>query len=209
MVLGAALLGFFLISLDALIVTVALPDIGRSLGGGVSGLQWVVDGCTLVFAALMLSAGAVSDRIGARRAYGGGLVLFALASAACGLAPGLGALVAARLVQGGAAALMMPASLALVRQGFPDQTKRARAIAVWTVGGAVAVAAGPVLGGALTASVDWRWIFFVILPAGLLARSPCSPGCPRPPAARATGHGRADHGRRRDGSTDVRSDRGR
>ncbi|KIZ17012.1 MFS transporter [Streptomyces natalensis] len=182
-VLGAALLGFFLISLDALIVTVALPDIGRSLGGGMSGLQWVVDGYTLIFAALMLSAGALSDRIGARQAYGGGLVLFALASAACGLAPGLGVLVAARLVQGGAAAVMMPASLALVRQGFPDQAKRARAIAIWTVGGAVAVAAGPVLGGALSASAGWRWIFFVNLPAGLLAlallaRVPASPRLP-------------------------------
>ncbi|MEV3925101.1 MFS transporter [Actinomadura coerulea] len=183
LVLGAALLGFFLISLDALIITVALPDIGRSLGGGMSGLQWVVDGYALMFAALMLSAGALSDRIGARRAYGGGLVLFALSSAACGFAPGLGVLVAARLVQGAAAAVMMPASLALVRQGFPDQAKRARAIAIWTVGGAVAVAAGPVLGGALTASVGWRWIFFVNLPAGLLAlvllaRVPASPRLP-------------------------------
>ncbi|WP_326822723.1 MFS transporter [Streptosporangium sp. NBC_01756] len=183
-VLGAALLGFFLISLDALIVTVALPDIGRSLGGGMSGLQWVVDGYTLMFAALMLSAGALSDRVGARRAFGGGLVLFALASAACGFAPDLGMLVAARLVQGAAAAvMMMPASLALVRQGFPDQAKRARAIAVWTVGGAVAVAVGPVLGGALTATVGWRWIFFVNLPAGLLAlallaRVPASPRLP-------------------------------
>ncbi|UNZ22267.1 MFS transporter [Streptomyces sp. 891-h] len=183
MVLGAALLGFFLISLDALIVTVALPDIGRSLGGGMSGLQWVVDGYTLLFAALMLSAGALSDRIGARQAYGGGLVLFGLASAACGFAPGLGVLVAARLVQGAAAAVMMPASLALVRQGFPDQAERARAIAIWTVGGAVAVAAGPVLGGALTATVGWQWIFFVNLPAGLLAlalltRIPASPRLP-------------------------------
>ncbi|WP_439681443.1 MFS transporter [Embleya sp. MST-111070] len=182
-VLGAALLGFFLISLDALIVTVALPDIGRSLDGGMSGLQWVVDGYTLMFAALMLSAGALSDRIGARRAYGGGLVLFALSSAACGFAPGLGVLVAARLVQGGAAAVMMPASLALVRQGFPDRAERARAIAVWTVGGAVAVAAGPVLGGMLTATVGWRWIFFVNLPASLsalvlLARLPASPRLP-------------------------------
>ncbi|MET7802861.1 MFS transporter, partial [Streptomyces decoyicus] len=181
--LGAALLGFFLISLDALIVTVALPDIGRSLGGGMSGLQWMVDGYTLIFAALMLSAGALSDRIGARQAYGGGLVLFALASAACGLAPHLGVLVVARLVQGAAAAVMMPASLALVRQGFPDQAKRAQAIAIWTVGGAVAVAAGPVLGGALTATVGWRWIFFVNLPAGLLAlallaRVPASPRLP-------------------------------
>ncbi|MFJ6850413.1 MFS transporter [Streptomyces sp. NPDC091271] len=169
MVLGAAMLGFFLISLDALIVTVALPDMGRSLGGGMSGLQWVVDGYTLMFAALMLSAGSLSDRIGARRAFGGGLLLFAVASAACGFAPGLGVLVAARLVQGAAAAVMLPASLALVRQGFPDQAERARAIAVWTVGGAVAVAAGPVVGGALTASAGWRWIFFVNLPAGLLA----------------------------------------
>ncbi|MEV0150678.1 MULTISPECIES: MFS transporter [unclassified Nonomuraea] len=182
-VLGAALLGFFLISLDALIVTVALPDIGRSLGGGMSGLQWVVDGYTLMFAALMLSAGALSDRVGARQAYGGGLVLFALTSAACGLAPGLGVLVAARLVQGAAAAVMMPASLALVRQSFPDQARRARAIATWAVGGAVAVAAGPVLGGALTASAGWRWIFFVNLPAGLLAlallaRVPASPRLP-------------------------------
>ncbi|MFF9478668.1 MFS transporter [Streptomyces sp. NPDC014733] len=182
-VLGAALLGFFLISLDALIVTVALPDIGRSLGGGMSGLQWVVDGYTLTFAALMLSAGALADRVGARRAYGGGLVLFGLASAACGLASGPGVLVAARLVQGGAAAVMMPASLALVRQGFPDRAERARAVAVWTVGGALAVAAGPVLGGVLTASVGWRWIFFVNLPAGLLAlalltRVPASPRTP-------------------------------
>ncbi|MCX4451241.1 MFS transporter [Streptomyces sp. NBC_01789] len=167
--LGAALLGFFLISLDALIVTVALPDIGRSLGVGMSGLQWVVDGYTLMFAALMLSAGALSDRIGAKRAFGGGLVLFALASMACGLAPGLSVLVTARLVQGAAAAVMMPASLALVRQGFPDRGERARAIALWTVGGAVAVAAGPVVGGALTAWVGWRWIFYVNLPAALLA----------------------------------------
>lgn len=182
-VLGAAMLGFFLISLDALIVTVALPDIGRSLGVGMSGLQWVVDGYTLIFAALMLSAGALCDRIGARRAYGGGLALFALASAACGLTPGLGVLVIARLVQGAAAAVMMPASLALIRQNFPDQTERARAIAVWTVGGAVAVAAGPVLGGALVASTGWRWIFYVNLPASLLAfalftRVPPSPRLP-------------------------------
>lgn len=182
-VLGAALLGFFVIALDAMIVTVALPTIGDSVGGGMSGLQWVIDGYTLMFAALMLSAGAVSDRIGARRAFGGGMALFMLASAACGFAPGIGALVVARLVQGAAAAVMMPASLALVRQGFPDQAKRARAIAIWTAGGAIAVAAGPVLGGLLSATVGWQWIFFINLPAGLLAlvllaKVPASPRLP-------------------------------
>ncbi|MEV6108080.1 MFS transporter [Streptomyces sp. NPDC051940] len=184
-VLAASLLGFFVIALDALVVTVALPDIGASLGGGMAGLQWVTDGYTLMFAALMLSAGALTDRIGARRAYAGGLVLFALSSAACGLAPGLGTMVGARLVQGAAAAVMMPASLALIRQAFTDQARRARAIAVWTAGGAVAAAAGPVAGGFLTSAWSWRAIFFINLPAAaaallLLARTRRSPRLPAP-----------------------------
>src|SRR5438093_6412259 len=118
--LTVALLGFFVITLDALVVNVALPAIGRDLGGGITGLQWVVDGYALMFAALLLSAGALSDRIGARQAYGVGLAVFVVASAACGLAPGLGVLVAARLAQGAGAAVMMPASLALIREAYPD-----------------------------------------------------------------------------------------
>src|SRR5439155_18732344 len=117
--LAVALLGFFVITLDALVVNVALPAIGRDLGGGITGLQWVVDGYALMFAALLLSAGALSDRIGARQAYGVGLAVFVVASAACGLAPGLGVLVAARLGQGAGAAVMMPASLALIREAYP------------------------------------------------------------------------------------------
>jgi DHA2 family methylenomycin A resistance protein-like MFS transporter len=93
-------------------VNVALPDVARSLGGSTQGLQWVVDGYTAPFAALLISAGAVSDRIGARRVFGWGLAVFAAASAGCGLAPGLGALVAARVVQGAAAAVVLPSSLA-------------------------------------------------------------------------------------------------
>jgi MFS transporter, DHA2 family, methylenomycin A resistance protein len=100
--LAAALLGFFVITLDAVIVNVVLPSIRQDLGGGVTGLQWVVDGYTLMFAALLLSAGSLTDRIGARRAFGLGLVVFVLASVACGFAPGLGGLVVARLVQGSA-----------------------------------------------------------------------------------------------------------
>src|SRR5439155_27177127 len=106
--LAAAVLGFFVITLDAVVVNVALPSIRRDFGGGITGLQWVVDGYTLMFAALLLWAGALSDRAGARRAFAAGLGLFVAASAACGLAPTMAALVAARFVQGAAAAVMMP-----------------------------------------------------------------------------------------------------
>jgi DHA2 family methylenomycin A resistance protein-like MFS transporter len=179
-VLGAALLGFFVIGLDASAVNVALPGIGRTLGGSTAGLQWIVDAYTLMFAALLLSAGALSDRLGANRVFAAGLAVFTAASAICGLAPALGPLIGARLLQGSAAAVMLPSSLALVRQAFPDAAERGRAIALWTVGGAVSTAAGPVFGGALTSSLGWRSIFFLNLPVGLitlavLARVPSSP----------------------------------
>jgi DHA2 family methylenomycin A resistance protein-like MFS transporter len=166
--LFAALLGFVMIAMDASAVNVALPAVGRGLGGSTAGLQWIVDAYTLMLAALLLSAGAFSDRLGASRLYVGGAAAFTLASAACGLAPSLGFLIGARLVQGCAAALMLPSSLALVRQAFPDGAARARAIARWTMAGAAATAVGPVLGGALTSSVSWRSIFFLNLPVGLV-----------------------------------------
>ncbi|MGW1022696.1 MFS transporter [Streptomyces sp. NPDC002577] len=183
--LTAALLGFALITLDASVVNVALPAIGGALGGGMSGLQWVVDAYTLAFAALMLSTGAFSDRAGATRAYAIGVAVFTLASAACGLAPSLPVLIASRVVQGVAAAVMLPASLALVRQAYTDPKKRARAVAAWAAGGSAAVALGPVAGGALTTAWDWRGIFFVNLPLGavalaLLVRAPRSQRRPAP-----------------------------
>src|SRR5919199_1760300 len=104
------------------------PRTGRDLGGGMTGLQWVVDGYTLLFAALLLSAGAFSDRVGARRAFAGGLAVFVAASLACGLAPSMGALVVARFVQGASAAVMMPASMALLGQAYPDPGALARAV---------------------------------------------------------------------------------
>ncbi|GGY11720.1 MFS transporter [Streptomyces minutiscleroticus] len=181
--LVAAVLGFFVITLDVSGVNVALPAVGDDLGGSLSGLQWVADSYTLMFAALMLSAGALSDAVGARRAFGWGLAVFTAASLACGVAPSLGALTAARVVQGSAAAAMVPASLALIRHAFPDPRARARGIALWTVGGAVAVAAGPVLGGLLTTEWTWRAVFFLNVPAGLagfltLLRAPHSPRRP-------------------------------
>jgi MFS transporter, DHA2 family, methylenomycin A resistance protein len=192
-VLLASLLGFFMLCLDATAVNVALPGIGRTLGETTAGLQWVIDAYTLMLAALLISAGAVSDRIGAKRLFALGLAAFAASSAACGLSPSLGFLIASRAVQGTGAAIMLPASLALVRQAYPDPVKRAKAISVWTVGGTVALAAGPVVGGALTSAVSWRAIFFVNLPVGiaallLLARAPRSPrrAVPLDPAGQVT-----------------------
>ncbi len=164
----AALLGFFMVTLDAVIVNVALPDIRSELTAGISGLQWVVDGYTLMFAALLLSAGSLADRIGARRAFGAGMAVFVAASVACGVAPGLSVLVAARLVQGSAAAAMMPSSMALISQAYPDPGRRGRAVALWSMGGVAASTSGPVLGGLLTL-VSWRLIFFVNVPVGLVA----------------------------------------
>ncbi|MGW0735551.1 MFS transporter [Streptomyces sp. NPDC002851] len=165
----ASCLGFFLINLDATIVNVALPAIDRQLHAGLSNLQWVVAGYTLAFAGLLLSAGTVSDRIGATRLFGYGLLAFSISSAACGLAPNITVLIIARILQGAAAAAVLPASLALLRQCLPDPAARARAIAIWAAGGGAAVAAGPLTGGFLTAQLGWRAIFFVNVPFGLLA----------------------------------------
>ncbi|MGV9428411.1 MFS transporter [Streptomyces sp. NPDC003656] len=183
--LAAALLGSALITLDASIVNVALPAIGSGLGGGLRGLQWVVDAYTLPFAALMLSTGAFADRAGASRAYGIGIAVFTLASAACGFAPNLAVLTAARVAQGAAAAVVLPASLSLVREAYADAARRARAVAVWAAGGSTALALGPVAGGALTTAWGWRGIFFVNLPVGavalvLLLRAPRSTRRPAP-----------------------------
>jgi MFS transporter, DHA2 family, methylenomycin A resistance protein len=192
-VLLAALLGFFMLSLDSTAVNVALPGIERDLGGTTAGLQWVIDAYTLMFAALLISAGAISDRVGAKRLFAVGLAAFLASSAACGLAPTIGFLVGGRAVQGSAAAVMLPASLALVRQAYADPVRRAKAIAVWAVGGTVAMAGGPVAGGALTSELSWRAIFFLNLPAGLVAavllsRAPRSPrrATPLDPAGQVT-----------------------
>ena len=166
--LAVALLGFFIITLDALVVSVALPAIENSIGGGITGLQWVMDGYTLPFAAMLLFAGTLSDRIGARTAFGAGLVLFVASSVACTFANGIELLIAARFVQGIGAAMMTPASLAMIGEAFPNPVEKARAIGVWAAGGAVASASGPLVGGALT-MLSWRLIFLINLPVGAIA----------------------------------------
>ena len=126
--------GYFLVILDAMVVNVALPSIGHDLHGGVAGLQWTVDAYTLSFAGLLLTGGALAERLGGRPVFTGGTALFALASAACGLAPSMGVLIAARFVQGAGAAALVPSSLVLLQAAFPTRADRSRALGVWGVG---------------------------------------------------------------------------
>ena len=165
----AVALGYFMVILDATGVNLALPALSRDLGGGVTGLQWVVDGYTLAFAALLLSAGVAGDPFGPRRVFLAGLALFTLASAGCAVASDIAVLVGIRLVQGLAAALLVPTSLALLQASYPDRARRARAVGLWGGIGGLAAASGPVLGGTLTTLASWRLVFAVNIPVGLFA----------------------------------------
>ncbi len=167
--IAAASFGFVVVQLDVTIVNVALPRIAGDLHASVQGLQWVVDAYTLAFAVLLLSAGVLGDRLGAKRAYLIGFVLFALASAACGAAQDATQLVIARAVQGIGAALLVPPSLALLNHACEhDRQLRARAIGLWTAAGGVSIAAGPIVGGLMLGPLGWRSIFFVNLPICLI-----------------------------------------
>ena len=161
--------GYFLVLLDVTIVNVALPRIGSDLGTDIGGLQWVVDGYALALAALMLTSGTAGDLYGHRRVVLAGLVVFGAGSLACGLAPGVPALVAARVVQGVGAALLLPGTLAIISRAFPDDAARARAIGIWAGTGSLALPAGPLLGGALTETLGWRAIFLLNVPIVLVA----------------------------------------
>lgn len=178
----AVCLGYFVTILDTTIVKVALPSIRRQFGTTVSDLQWVVDGYALVFAALLLSAGALGDRMGSRRLFLVGLAIFALGSALCGAAPALWTLQAARVVQGIGAAVAVPTSLALLRHLYPDPAARARALGLWGGVAGIAAGAGPVVGGVLVSGLTWRSVFVVNVPIGLVAvllTLRCVPEAPR------------------------------
>ncbi|WP_428491312.1 MFS transporter [Rhodopila sp.] len=166
---AATSLGFAVVQLDTSILNVALPRIGAALGASLDGLQWAVDAYLLVFAALLLSAGALADRIGARRAFIGGFWIFAAASLACGLATSTAMLVGFRAVQGIGGALLVPCSLALINHACADDTAaRSRAIGIWTASGGVALAVGPVASGILLTTFGWRSIFLANLPIAAL-----------------------------------------
>ncbi|ANB77613.1 MFS transporter [Paraburkholderia phytofirmans OLGA172] len=191
-ILATVSVGFVVTQLDVTIVNIALPKIGADLHANVAGLQWVVDAYTLAFAVLMLSAGALGDRLGTWRMYAAGIVLFALASLACGLALDAAMLVAARAVQGIGAAAMLPNSLALLNQSYGHDPKlRARAVGLWTAAGAISIAAGPVLGGLLIAAFGWRSIFLVNLPICIAGLAATLVWVPQPEFAQKSAQGAA------------------
>lgn len=165
--LAAMSLGYGVVQLDVTIVNTALDAMGKTLGGGVAELQWVVSAYTIAFAAFMLTAGALGDRIGAKRIFMAGFAIFTAASLACALSPNAVVLIGARLVQGLAAAILVPNSLALLNHAYADDRARGRAVAVWAAGASLALTAGPFVGGALITLVGWRAIFLVNLPIGL------------------------------------------
>lgn len=164
----ATSLGFGVVQLDVSVVNVAIKPIGAALGDSVTGLQWVVNAYTIAFAALILTAGALGDRIGAKRVFVAGFVLFTAASALCALAPTLAVLIAARAVQGVGAAVLVPCSLTLLNHAYSTNRDRARAVGLWAAGASVGFSAGPMFGGLLTAWLGWRSIFFINAPVGLL-----------------------------------------
>jgi DHA2 family methylenomycin A resistance protein-like MFS transporter len=160
-------LGFCVVQLDVSVVNVAVKSIGASLGGGVSALQLIVSAYTVTFAAFILTAGALGDRIGAKRLFIAGFVVFTLASVACGLAPSLGVLVAARAVQGIGAAVLVPSSLTLLNHAFPEPDARARAIGFYLAGASLSLSGGPLVGGVLISTLGWRSIFFINVPVAI------------------------------------------
>src|SRR5215468_6078474 len=164
--LAATSLGLGVVQLDITIVNTALSSISTSLGGSVAELQWVVTAYTIAFAAFILTAGALGDRVGAKRIFIGGFAIFTLASLACALASSAVFLIAARSVQGLAAAILVPNSLTLLNHAYTDPKARGRAVGFWAAGASVALTAGPFVGGALIALVGWRSIFLVNLPIG-------------------------------------------
>jgi EmrB/QacA subfamily drug resistance transporter len=158
-----------MLMLDIAVVNTALSRIAEDLDTGLSGLQWVVDAYTLALASVVLTAGALADRLGRRRMFVGGLALFTVASLACALAQDIVMLNTSRVIQGIGAAVMFAVSLALLANAFPDMKERAGALAAYgaTIGGAFAI--GPLVGGALTSGLDWQWIFLINIPVGLAA----------------------------------------
>jgi EmrB/QacA subfamily drug resistance transporter len=168
-ILVSCCLSLLIVSMDATIVNVALPNIRADLGASASQLQWVIDIYTLVLASLLLLSGATGDRFGRRRTFQIGLTVFALGSLLCSLAPNIETLIAARLVQAVGGSMMNPVAMSIITQVFTGRVERARAIGVWGGVVGISMALGPIVGGALIEVIDWRAVFWINLPICALA----------------------------------------
>lgn len=169
LVLAICCMSLFIVGLDATIVNLALPSIRQDLGASVTGLQWTVDAYTLVLAALLVLSGSMADRLGRRRTFQAGLVLFSAGSLLCSVAPNVGLLIVFRMVQAAGGSMMNPVAMSIITNTFTEKRERARAIGVW--GGVVglSMAAGPLVGGLLVQTIGWRSIFWLNVPVGVLA----------------------------------------
>lgn len=161
-------LALFMTNLDDTVMNVALPKIQTTLGSTLSGLQWILNAYTLPLASLVLPSGTLGDIYGRKRVFLWGLVIFTLASAICGLAPNLGILIAGRIVQGIGAAALIPGSLSLLADTFPDPNERTKAIGIWCAVSGLALLAGPTFGGLLVDTLGWQSVFFLNLPLGVI-----------------------------------------
>ncbi len=159
--------GLFMVVLDNLVVSIALPSIKRDLGASIQSLEWTVNAYVLTFAVLLLTGAALGDRFGRKRLFIGGVALFTISSAAAALAPSTGLLIAARAAQGTGAAIVLPLTLTLLAEAFPPQ-KRGIAIGVWSGISGIAVALGPLVGGAVVQAISWHWIFWINVPIGIV-----------------------------------------
>ncbi|HZC41929.1 MAG TPA: MFS transporter [Streptosporangiaceae bacterium] len=169
LVLGVCCLSLLIFGLDNTIVNVALPAIRRDLHASISGLQWTIDAYTLVVASFLMLAGSTGDRLGRRRTFQAGLVVFTIGSLLCSLAPGLGWLVAFRMLQAVGGSMLNPVAMSIIVNTFTDPRERARAVGLWGAVYGVSLALGPVVGGLLVQSVGWRGIFWVNIPVGVAA----------------------------------------
>ncbi|SEM94646.1 MFS transporter [Nonomuraea pusilla] len=174
LVLAICCMSLFIVGLDNTIVNIALPSIQRDLHASVSGLQWVIDAYTLVLAGLLMLSGSTGDRIGRRRTFQTGLVLFTLGSLLCSLAPSLGWLVAARALQAVGGSMLNPVAMSIITNTFTEPRERARAIGVWGGVIGISMALGPLVGGALVGSVGWQSIFWINIPVGVAAVVLCA-----------------------------------
>jgi EmrB/QacA subfamily drug resistance transporter len=169
LILAICCLSLLIVGLDSTIVNVALPAIQRSLHASVSGLQWTIDAYTLVLASLLMLSGSTADRFGRRRVFQAGLLLFTVGSLLCSLAPGLGWLVAFRVIQAVGGSMLNPVALSIITNTITDKRERARALGIWGAVFGLSLALGPVIGGVLVSTVGWRAIFWMNIPVGIAA----------------------------------------